>query len=167
MDAVQKVSTIAAAGTTYGARTSIRVAPMPFRRGYVIGSGAVPTVNQTELSKQLSFPKPKYGCLNQVMSAGITIAVIFFAFGFLSVHFSGYNFFSYFFILCGSLGILLFLPAALLKIILVSVDKPKREKAFAIWDTLFYCQRDDTVFAPNNPEIRASARQMKSVIGYR
>lgn len=161
IDAVRKVSAIVSEGTSYSE-----------------GSGSagntyvtVYSKSQTNLSSRLSIPKLNTYWLDQFRGAGIVFLCIGIPFGICgSTLFGGWHtldlnrdLLSFSFAIIGPV---LFVPAFLLKRRKVARDKPKREQAYALWECMYYCQRDDLVFVPGSPEQHFSSSRMRKVLGY-
>ncbi|GHO88663.1 hypothetical protein [Dictyobacter formicarum] len=170
VDAVQKVSAIIASNHAYELYTK---------------SGSLPLANeeipfttrgspyQTPLSERLAFPEHHYGCstLLLIAFAGIlapgTSIVAWFTYSAAARDPSPANQMAMLMnITLALVCIAIAMICSLLRSRQKQLDKPRRERALAIWNALYYCHRDDTVFVADNPLQLATSRTMHTLIGY-
>lgn len=169
IDAVQKVNTIVKSGTSHGTGAS-----------YGLGArrdGCIVTHSQTELSRNLAFPEHHYGCVSALGGVSFFLA----PFSFLVIAFESsvsngtvsgetgqqainsmaHLAITVFFIFI-SLGI-----GSLVSVIAMKIKRaPKRREALALWNRLFYCQRDDTIFVPGDSRQTSNASSLHTMLRY-
>ncbi|MBA2392746.1 MAG: hypothetical protein H0V70_08365 [Ktedonobacteraceae bacterium] len=180
MDMVQKVSTVVEGGTTHGSTSSYGTA---YGRGGSVGvSSYTSSTHQTEISRKLTFPEHSHalgiilGILSIIILAPATSCLFFETIVMAAVNshtgvataaqrtheinllwINGIVFL---------LFVLLGIAMIIFTIIKKNSEKPKRQQAQMIWHRLFYCHRDDTIFAPDDPTLRAPATHMRSILNY-
>lgn len=170
VDAVQKVSAIIASNQSYELYThdghlSHANESLPFTNK----NGSL----QTPLSERLAFPERHHGCslallllFAALLAPGSAIVTwITYSAGsnnqapeqqatlFLNISLT---------LACIAIAIV----SSLLRSRRKQLDKPRRERALAIWNTLYYCHRDDTVFVADNPLQLATSHTMHTLLGY-
>ncbi|GCE28923.1 hypothetical protein KDA_44070 [Dictyobacter alpinus] len=168
VDAVQKVSAIMAGSETYRLyikNGSVPVSPDEASPAHQFG--------QVTLSEQLAFPEQHYGALTLLFLAfgavltPITAVMSWFAYQAAhqhptTEHIASMNMDIFMLVCCLIIATILFLMRARR----LARERPKRDRAWTIWNTLYYCHRDDTVFAAENPRIMAKANNMRALLGY-
>ncbi|GLV60569.1 hypothetical protein KDH_73880 [Dictyobacter sp. S3.2.2.5] len=170
VDAVQKVSAISAGNQAYALYTkSGRV--LPSNEGMPFASSRSPY--QTPLSERLAFPEHRHGCslaLLITFAAILTPASAVLTWINYSTASGDPSSANQTTLLLTFVLTLMCIGAALICLLMRTrqkrLDKPRHERALAIWNTLYYCHRDDCVFVADNPLQIANSRTMHTLIGY-
>lgn len=167
VDAVQKVSAIIASNQAYELYTksgSLRLANEDLSRD---------SHYQTPLSERLAFPEHHYGCsalllitFGGILAPGTSIVAWFTYSAAARDPSPAHQMAMLMNIALALVCIAIALICSLLRSRQKHLDKSRRERALTIWNTLYYCHRDDTVFAADNPLQLATSRTMHTLIGY-
>ncbi|GCE07175.1 hypothetical protein [Dictyobacter aurantiacus] len=170
VDAVQKVSAISAGNQAYELYTrGGRVSHGNERKPFATGRNPY----QTPLSERLAFPERRHGCslvLLITFAAILTPASAILAwmnYGTAvsdpsSAHQTALLLTLALTLVCVAIALI----CSLMRTRQRRLDKPRRERALTLWNTLYYCHRDDTVFVADNPLQIANSRTMHTLIGY-
>lgn len=170
VDAVQKVSAIIAGYETYRMYTKNGIPALSVEAQMARTRSAG---QQGTLSEQLSLPERRHGWLTLcLLVSGLvltpTMAVItWFSYRAASdyptaTHLASMNEN----IMLGALCVLITVLLGMIRAWQLARERPRRERAMTIWNTLYYCHRDDTVFAAENPHIRTTAKRLHHLLGY-
>ncbi|GCE21403.1 hypothetical protein [Dictyobacter kobayashii] len=170
VDAVQKVSAIIAGNQLYQLYTKDGIKSLS-NESLTHAMPASPY--QTTLSERLAFPEHRYGCstlllitFGAILAPGTSI-VAWFTYNAAASNPSPSNQMAMFMnVILALLCIGIALVCSLLRSRQKSVDKPRRERAMAIWNTLYYCHRNDIVFVADNPLQRTDSKTMRVLINY-
>jgi uncharacterized integral membrane protein len=131
------------------------------------------------LVRQLAFPEISYRTYELIRSITDKVGAVFMVLSVLSIcaGASGVtNYHNNLFVLISKIPIavicittfvvcaLLSIIAPILKLLKKRRDRPTRARAYALWDRLYYCYRNDIVFVGDNPAQHFPASQMRAFL---